>query len=94
MTLFFCFSLFCSAVVHTPSGKVHHPKIDDNKDGTVTIRYQPTEAGLHSLEVKYNNEPIQGKAKVKITFRTSRSLSEGTVRTPQDRPLKSKFSPK
>ena len=48
------------ATVLTPSGKTHYPKIDDNKDGTVTIRYQPSEAGLHELDVRYNKEPIQG----------------------------------
>ena len=44
----------------TPSGKKHHPKIEDNKDGTVKIKYQPTEVGLHNLDVKYNNVPING----------------------------------
>ena len=48
------------ATVLTPSGKTHYPKIEDNKDGTVTIRYQPTESGLHELDVRYNKEPIQG----------------------------------
>ena len=43
-----------------PSGKVAYPKIEDNQDGTVTIRYQPTEKGAHSLDVRYNREPIEG----------------------------------
>lgn len=43
-----------------PSGKKAYPKIEDNKDGTVTIRYQPTETGLHELHVNYNNEEIEG----------------------------------
>ncbi|XP_025106447.1 filamin-A-like isoform X3 [Pomacea canaliculata] len=61
----FCFQVgpifnFVSAVVVMPSGKTAYPKIEDNRDGTVTVRYQPTETGLHELHVKYNNEPIDG----------------------------------
>lgn len=44
-----------------PSGKTAYPKIEDNRDGTVTVRYQPTETGLHELHVKYNNDPIDGQ---------------------------------
>ena len=43
-----------------PSGNKGYPKIEDNKNGTVTIKYQPTEVGLHSMDVAYNNQPIQG----------------------------------
>ncbi|KAK7101853.1 hypothetical protein V1264_020173 [Littorina saxatilis] len=61
----FCFQVgpifnFVSAAVVMPSGKTAYPKIEDNRDGTVTVRYQPTETGLHELHVKYNNEPIDG----------------------------------
>eukprot|EP00918_Siedleckia_nematoides_P105694 GHVU01230790.1.p1 GENE.GHVU01230790.1~~GHVU01230790.1.p1 ORF type:complete len:2480 (+),score=363.92 GHVU01230790.1:158-7597(+) len=51
---------FVSALVTTPSGKKQQPKIVDNKDGTVKIKYQPSEVGLHTLDVKYNNVPITG----------------------------------
>ncbi|KAK6175823.1 hypothetical protein SNE40_014209 [Patella caerulea] len=51
---------FVSAYVKMPSGKKAYPKIQDNKDGSVTVRYQPTETGLHELHVQYNNEPIDG----------------------------------
>ena len=47
-------------MVTTPSGQRHKVKPVDNKDGTVTIRYQPEEVGLHKLDVAYNNEPIDG----------------------------------
>ena len=53
-------SVRVSAIVTTPSGQKHYPKIDDNKNGTVTLRYQPTEVGLHTLDVLYNQTPIQG----------------------------------
>ena len=49
-----------TAVVITPSGEKHYPKIEDNGNGTVKVKYQPTEIGLHTLEVAYNNQPIQG----------------------------------
>ncbi|CAG5133090.1 unnamed protein product, partial [Candidula unifasciata] len=42
------------------SGKRAYPNIEDNKDGTVTVRYQPTETGLHELHMQYNNEEIEG----------------------------------
>lgn len=51
---------FVSAYVVMPSGKKAYPKIEDNQDGTVTIRYQPTETGLHELHVNYNNQEIEG----------------------------------
>ncbi|KAF7693127.1 hypothetical protein HF521_008443 [Silurus meridionalis] len=40
--------------VHMPSGKTAQPEIIDNKDGTVTVKYAPTEAGLHEMHIKYN----------------------------------------
>ncbi|KAL3851735.1 hypothetical protein ACJMK2_015452 [Sinanodonta woodiana] len=51
---------FVTAFVKMPSGKKAYPKIEDNRDGTVTIRYQPTETGLHELHLNYNNQPIKG----------------------------------
>lgn len=43
-----------------PSGKIDKPVIEDNRDGTVTIRYDPREEGSHELTVKYNGEVLQG----------------------------------
>lgn len=42
-----------------PSGKVVAPSVDQNADGTVSIKYQPSEVGLHELDVYYNGVPIQ-----------------------------------
>ena len=50
-----------SAYITMPSGKKAYPKIDDNKDGTVTVRYQPQETGLHELHVCYNQQEINGR---------------------------------
>lgn len=42
-----------------PSGKVATPSVDQNPDGTVSIKYQPSEVGLHELDVFYNGQAIQ-----------------------------------
>uniref|UniRef100_A0A452QDZ8 Filamin A n=1 Tax=Ursus americanus TaxID=9643 RepID=A0A452QDZ8_URSAM len=46
--------------VRMPSGKVAQPAITDNKDGTVTVRYAPSEAGLHEMDIRYDNMHIPG----------------------------------
>lgn len=48
--------------VHMPSGKTAQPEIIDNKDGTVTVKYSPTEAGLHEMHIKYNGSHIPGQS--------------------------------
>lgn len=44
-----------------PSGKRDQPSVEDNHDGTVSLKYDPKEEGLHELFVKYNGENVQGK---------------------------------
>ncbi|XP_043934724.1 filamin-B isoform X2 [Protopterus annectens] len=44
--------------VRMPSGKTAIPEITDNKDGTITVRYSPTEMGLHEMHVKYDGRHI------------------------------------
>ena len=44
-----------------PSGKTAQPEIMDNKDGTVTVKFAPTEAGLHEMHIKYNGTHIPGQ---------------------------------
>uniref|UniRef100_A0A8C3CZJ3 Filamin A n=1 Tax=Cairina moschata TaxID=8855 RepID=A0A8C3CZJ3_CAIMO len=46
--------------VRMPSGKVAKPDITDNKDGTVTVRFAPTEAGLHEMDIRYDTMHIPG----------------------------------
>nr|CAD7585817.1 unnamed protein product [Timema genevievae] len=46
--------------IKMPSGNVDKPVIEDNRDGTVSIKYDPKEEGLHELAVKYNGEHVQG----------------------------------
>jgi hypothetical protein len=54
-------SFVLSAEIKMPSGQVDKPVIEDNRDGTVSIRYDPREEGIHELYVKYNGEHVQGK---------------------------------
>lgn len=44
-----------------PSGNIDKPVIEDNRDGTVSIKYEPREEGTHELALKYNGEHVQGK---------------------------------
>lgn len=54
-------SLFLVGEVRMPSGKTARPHITDNKDGTVTVRYAPTEKGLHEMDIKYDGSHIPGR---------------------------------
>jgi len=47
-----------------PSGNIDKPIIEDNRDGTVSVKYEPREEGLHELSVKYNGEHVQGELEV------------------------------
>ncbi|KAM7367447.1 hypothetical protein PAMP_015347 [Pampus punctatissimus] len=46
--------------VRMPSGRTASPHITDNKDGTVTVKYSPTERGLHEMDIKYDGNHIPG----------------------------------
>ncbi|XP_033320744.1 filamin-A isoform X4 [Bombus bifarius] len=46
--------------VKMPSGNMDKPIITDNRDGTVSIKYDPKEEGQHELAVKFNGEHVQG----------------------------------
>lgn len=58
---YFQFIFFLSADITMPSGKRDQPSVEDNHDGTVSLKYDPKEEGLHELFVKYNGENVQGK---------------------------------
>ncbi|CAH0731511.1 unnamed protein product, partial [Brenthis ino] len=51
---------YVMAEVKMPSGHIDQPVIEDNRDGTVSIKYDPREEGVHELFVKYNGEHVQG----------------------------------
>lgn len=44
-----------------PSGETAQPDITDNKDGTVLVKYSPTERGLHEMDIKYDGSHIPGE---------------------------------
>ncbi|XP_076163878.1 filamin A protein cher isoform X2 [Ptiloglossa arizonensis] len=46
--------------VKMPSGNVDKPVVEDNHDGTVSLRYDPREEGQHEISVKFNGEHVQG----------------------------------
>ncbi|KAL4226921.1 hypothetical protein ACF0H5_014899 [Mactra antiquata] len=83
---------FVTAYIVMPSGKKVYPKIEDNKDGTVTVRYQPQETGLHELHLCYNQQEIPGSPfqfhvdAVNSGFVTAYGpgLSHGTVGVPAE----------
>lgn len=58
--------LFCVAEIKMPSGNIDKPIIEDNRDGTVSVKYEPREEGLHELSVKYNGEHVQGELQVSL----------------------------
>ncbi|XP_067145239.1 filamin-A-like [Centruroides vittatus] len=43
-----------------PSKSSDKPIITDNRDGTVSIKYDPKVEGVHELHIKYNHEHVQG----------------------------------
>ncbi|KAL5109779.1 Filamin-A [Taenia crassiceps] len=47
-------------IVRTPGGRSIRPTLLDNGDGTVTAQFQPTEDGLHELDITFNGTPIEG----------------------------------
>lgn len=51
-----------------PSGKTARPNITDNKDGTVTVKYAPTEKGLHEMDIKYDGNHIPGTKTIRHLF--------------------------
>lgn len=61
-----------------PSGKVDQPIIEDNRDGTVSLKYEPREEGLHELLVKYNGEQVQGLEYI-FFFNFSQLISFGNT---------------
>ena len=46
--------------VKMPSGKQCPPQITDNSDNTCTVKYQPTEKGLHEMSIFQNGVHIPG----------------------------------
>jgi len=48
-----------AAVVTTPSLKKYQPSVINNHNGTVSVSYNPSEPGAHTLELNYAGMPLQ-----------------------------------
>ena len=46
-------------MVTTPSLKKYRPSVVNNHNGTVSVNYNPTEPGAHTLEMSYAGVPLQ-----------------------------------
>lgn len=46
--------------VITPSRKTTQPDVTDNKDGTIIIKLDPSEEGLHQLLIKSTENDLPG----------------------------------
>ena len=46
-------------MVTTPSLKKYRPSVVSNQNGTVSVHYNPTEPGAHTLEMSYAGVPLQ-----------------------------------
>jgi len=38
------------------------PDIKSNGDGSVTIKYVPTQSGVHEVNLAYNEQPVTGES--------------------------------
>lgn len=65
------FLLLCPGEVIMPSGKTAPAEIVDNKDGTVAVRYVPTETGVHELHIKCDGTHIPGTNITTTTYFTN-----------------------
>ena len=45
-----------------PASARPSPDIHSNGDGSVTIKYVPTQSGVHELNVAYNEQPVSGQS--------------------------------
>lgn len=49
-----------TAQVTSPSGQVHQADIVEGENNTYCIRFVPTETGVHTVSVKYNDTHVPG----------------------------------
>lgn len=65
---------YFAAEIKMPSGNIDKPIIEDNRDGTVSVKYEPREEGLHELSVKYNGEHVQGELNIPKCLRLDKCV--------------------
>ncbi|VDO98791.1 unnamed protein product, partial [Soboliphyme baturini] len=64
-----------TAEVILPSKSVDVPTVIENDDGSITVRYQPQERGIHELHIKQNGAHVKGSP---FTFEVEQ-IGEGFV---------------
>lgn len=59
-----------------PSGKIDSPIIEDNRDGTIRIQYDPKEDGIHELVLSHNGTTIEGEFWIHFVYMLFKSINE------------------
>lgn len=47
------------------------PIVEDNRDGTVRVQYDPREAGIHELILTHDGVPVPGKGSLTPNSRSA-----------------------
>lgn len=50
------------------------PTILDNRDGTISVQYDPKQEGNYEMQIKYNSMPIKGSPYKFVVDNTSKGL--------------------
>lgn len=50
------------------------PTIVDNRDGTISLKYEPRSEGAYEMQIKCNNEHIKGSPYKFVVDNTSKGL--------------------
>lgn len=54
-----------SADFNMPTTTKDTPFVEDNRDGTISVKYDPREQGTHELFIKHNDAEVPGKLELK-----------------------------
>lgn len=57
-----------------PSSDAEKPMVSDNRDGTISVKYDPKQEGNYELQIKHNNMPIKGSPYKFVVDNTPKGL--------------------
>lgn len=57
-----------------PTSEGDRPIITDNRDGTISLKYDPKKDGNYEMQIKYNYEHIKGSPYKFVVDNTSKGL--------------------
>ena len=63
-----------TTAANMPAGELEKPTIVDNRDGTISLKYDPKSEGNYEMQIKYNSEHIKGSPYKFIVDNTSKGL--------------------